>query len=131
MGKRKQRLSTSGGDSLENNPFDALSSDGLKPGPVSEATIDSSSPPIAKKKSRGRLDLKREKSGRGGKTVTVVYGMQNIEMREREQLLKKMKTSCGVGGTIKGGCLEVQGDNRDAVKRILEEAGFQVVFAGG
>jgi len=86
---------------------------------------------LKRKKLRGRVDVKREKAGRGGKTVTVIYGMQNIEMREREQLLKKMKSSCGVGGTIKGGTLEVQGDNRDAVKRILEEARFQVIFAGG
>jgi translation initiation factor 1 len=75
--------------------------------------------------------VKREKSGRGGKTVTVVYGLQTIEMRERERLLKKMKSSCGVGGTIKGANLEVQGDNREAVRRILEAAGFRVVLAGG
>ena len=129
MGKRKERLSTSGGDSLGQNPFASLSSNGLKTGPVSEPA--SSPAPVKKKKSRGRVDVKREKSGRGGKTVTVVYGMQHIEMREREQLHKKMKSTCGVGGTIKGGNLEIQGDNRDAVKRILEDAGFQVVFAGG
>lgn len=130
MGKRKERMSTSGGDSLGQNPFDALSSDGLRSAPEPEP-VSSAPTPAVKKKSRGRVDVKREKAGRGGKTVTVVYGMQNIEMREREQLLKKMKSSCGVGGTIKGGNLEVQGDNRDAVKRILEEARFQVVFAGG
>lgn len=130
MGKKKERLSTSGGESLGHNPFASLSSEGLQSGPVSKP-VASVPPQVSKKKSRGRLDVKREKAGRGGKTVTVVYGMQNIEMREREQLLKKMKSSCGVGGTIKGGNLEVQGDNRDAVKRILEEAGFQVVFAGG
>lgn len=128
MGRKKQRLSTGGGNELEQNPFAALSSEGLKSGPAPSV---SSTPSVSKRKSRGRLDVKREKSGRGGKTVTVVYGMQNIEMREREQLHKKMKSTCGVGGTIKGGNLEIQGDNRDAVKRILEEAGFQVVFAGG
>ncbi len=129
MGKRKQRQSTSGGTSLGQNPFDALSSDGLRSVPISEPAVSLAAE--KKKNSRGRLDIKREKSGRGGKTVTVVYGMQNIELREREQLLKKMKSSCGVGGALKGGNLEVQGDKRDAVKRILEDAGFQVVFAGG
>lgn len=130
MGKRKDRLSTSGGDSLDSNPFAALSSEGLKsqPAPSSSAPL---APSPKKKKSRGRLDVKREKAGRGGKTVTVVYGLQTIEMREREQLLKKMKRSCGVGGTIKGANLEVQGDNREAVQRILEDAGFRVVLAGG
>lgn len=77
------------------------------------------------------MDVKREKAGRGGKTVTVVYGMANIELREREALLKKMKGICGSGGTIKDGNLEIQGDNRDKVASVLEEAGFKVVFAGG
>lgn len=126
MSKRKERLSTDGGDPLSLNPFASLSSDGLKsftPSPVDPAP--------QKKKSRGRVDVKREKAGRGGKTVTVVYGMQNIELRERETLLKKIKSSCGAGGALKAGTLEVQGDNREIVQRILEEAGFQVVFAGG
>ncbi len=130
MGKRKERLSTQGGGSLDSNPFASLDLGALPDAPQVEPSPQMA-PPLKKKKSRGRLDLKREKSGRGGKTVTVIYGMQNIELREREQLLKKMKSSCGVGGTLKGGTLEVQGDNRVAVQKILEEAGFQVVLAGG
>jgi translation initiation factor 1 len=130
MARKKDRLSTGGGDSLENNPFASLSLDGLRSGPTAKPE-PTSKLFGEKKKSRGRLDVKREKSGRGGKTVTVVYGMQTIELREREQLLKTMKRSCGVGGTIKGPNLEVQGDNREAVQRILEDAGFRVVLAGG
>jgi translation initiation factor 1 len=130
MGKKRERLSVSGGDTFDNNPFGALSSDGLKTMPSGDAPLAKPSS-VEKKKSRGRLDVKREKSGRGGKTVTVVYGMQHIELREREQILKRLKTSCGVGGTLKGPTMEVQGDNRDNVQRILQEAGFQVVFAGG
>ena len=126
MARKKNRLSISGEDSVDNKPFASLSIDGLISG-VTSAPV----PEYEKKTSRGRLDVKREKSGRGGKTVTVIYGMQSIEMRERVRLLKKMKSSCGVGGTIKGANLEVQGDNRDAVQRILEEDGFHVVLAGG
>jgi translation initiation factor 1 len=36
-----------------------------------------------------------------------------------------------VGGTVKEGRIEIQGDKREEVKRILTEAGFQPVFAGG
>lgn len=130
MSKKKERLSTSGGERLDHNPFGALSLDGLKPAPPPRPG-SVPQPAGAEKKSRGRLDVKREKSGRGGKTVTVVYGMENIERREREQLLKQMKNSCGVGGTMKGAILEVQGDNREEVRGILENAGFRVVLAGG
>jgi translation initiation factor 1 len=130
MAKKRERLSVSGEDTFENNPFAALSVEGLKSGPSANP---SNPKPVSteKKKSRGRLDVKREKSGRGGKTVTVVYGMQHIELREREQILKQLKVSCGVGGTLKGPTMEVQGDNRESVQRILEAAGFQVVMAGG
>ena len=39
--------------------------------------------------------------------------------------------ACGTGGTVKNGRIEIQGDQRAAVARILAEAGFQAVLAGG
>ncbi len=129
--KSKNKINLDGGDedSFGNNPFGGLSSSGLPE--ASKAIEPIQSQPKPKKKNRGRVDVKREKSGRGGKTVTVIYGMQMIERREREQLLKKMKSTCGVGGTLKDSTLEVQGDNREKVGAILEDAGFRVVYAGG
>jgi len=46
-------------------------------------------------------------------------------------LAKAMQRACGVGGTVKEGRIEIQGDNREVVARILTEAGFRPVFAGG
>ena len=54
-----------------------------------------------------------------------------IGLPEKQELAKRMQRACGVGGTVKGGCIEIQGDKRDEVKRILIEAGFNPVFAGG
>ena len=108
---------------FSNNPFDKLSSDGLPPGP---AYI-----PEPKKKSRGRVDIIREKAGRGGKTVTVVTNFVGIGLPEKEQLAKQMQKVCGTGGTVKEGRIEIQGDKRQEVARILEQAGFRPVFAGG
>ena len=110
-------------ETFSNNPFANLSSDGLPPGPDLVVPV--------KKKSRGRVDIIRQKAGRGGKTVTVVTNFVGIGLPEKEALAKKMQKSCGVGGTVKEGRIEIQGDKREDVARILKEAGFQPVFAGG
>jgi translation initiation factor 1 len=82
-------------------------------------------------KNRGRVDIKRETGNRGGKTVTVVSGFVGIGLPEKEQLAKKMRAACGCGGTVKDGQIEIQGDQRDTVAKILSDAGFRPVFAGG
>ncbi len=80
---------------------------------------------------RGRVDIIRQTAHRNGKGVTVVKNFVGIGLPERQELAKRMQRACGVGGTVKDGCIEIQGDNRDEVKRILIEAGFNPVFAGG
>lgn len=94
---------------------------------LSGHTVGSPSP----RRSRGRVDIVREKSGRGGKTVTVVKNFVGIGLPEKETLAKAMQRTCGTGGTVKEGRIEIQGDHREAVARILTEAGFRPVFAGG
>lgn len=131
-----ERRSTDGGENLRQNPFGALAGLSLPPGtpPVSglPAAADQSKGRGAKpQKSRGRVDILREKAGRGGKTVSVVTGFIGIGLPEKELLAKKMQKACGVGGTVKEGRIEIQGDKRDEIARILVEAGFQPVFAGG
>ena len=38
---------------------------------------------------------------------------------------------CEFGGSVKDGCIEIQGDKREKMKHILTEAGCKPVFAGG
>ena len=103
------------------NPFEKLSSDGLPPGkPVQEP-----------QRPRGRVDIIREKAGRGGKTVTVVANFVGIGLPEKEKLAQEMQKACGTGGTVKNGRIEIQGDKREEVARILVKAGFRPVYAGG
>ena len=62
------------------------------------------------------------------------YAVQNfvgIGLPEKEKLAKEMQKTCGVGGTVKEGRIEIQGDKREEVARILTKAGFTPVFAGG
>ncbi len=127
-----KRIPTDGGSSLVHNPFAALSSDGL-PASSENLPMDSaqSSSPKPAKKNRGRVDIFRVKAGRGGKTVTVVKNFVGIGLPEKEQLAKTMQRACGTGGTVKNGQIEIQGDKRAEVARILTEANFHPVFAGG
>lgn len=127
-----KRIPTDGGQSLVQNPFAALSSAGLPPAPeptATPATPDTSAKPAPK--NRGRVDIVRQKAGRGGKTVTVVKGFIGIGLPEKEQLAKAMQKACGTGGTVKDGQIEIQGDKREEVARILAQANFRPVFAGG
>jgi translation initiation factor 1 len=113
------------------NPFDGLSSADLPP--EREAAKSDTDKPAQDKprKSRGRVDIIRQKAGRGGKTVTVIKGFVGIGLPEKERLARAMQKSCGTGGTVKDGQIEIQGDKREEVARILIEANFRPVFAGG
>jgi translation initiation factor 1 len=127
-----ERIPTQGSPGLFQNPFAALEASGLPQAPKSAAA----SPGLAaaaptKERNRGRVDITREKMGRGGKTVTVVDGFTGIGLPEKESLAKKMRAACGCGGTVKEGRIEIQGDQRETVARLLTEAGFRPVFAGG
>lgn len=82
-------------------------------------------------KNRGRVDIIRQTAGRGGKTVTVVANFVGISLQEKEKLAREMQKACGAGGTIKDGKIEIQGDKREQVAKILVAAGFRPVFAGG
>ncbi len=130
MGKGKKRVSTDGGDGLAASPFGSLDLGDLPSAPAVSAPqpVASSKP---EKRNRGRLDVKREKSGRGGKTVTVVSGWKGIAAEEKAVLAKSIQKRCGVGGAVKNGNIEIQGDKREETRAILEDAGFRVVFAGG
>ena len=126
------RIPTDGGQALSHNPFGALSSEGLPPAPeASPAEVQTPTEAKPARKNRGRVDIIRQKAGRGGKTVTVIKGFVGIGLPEKEQLARAMQKACGTGGTVKNGQIEIQGDKRQEVARILSEANFRPVFAGG
>ncbi len=69
--------------------------------------------------------LRLEKSGRGGKSVTVVDGLPRNSDFLRE-LAGHLKRACGSGGTVGEGCVEIQGDRRVALRPLLAARGFTV-----
>ena len=136
----QERIPTDGGNKLAQNPFATLSGAGLPDAPAGMTARSTTGPtatgPVAggrkaPNQNRGRVDIVRSTAGRAGRTVTVVSGFVGIGLPEKEQLAKKMLKACGSGGTVKDGRIEVQGDKREIVARILTEAGFRPVFAGG
>ena len=128
------KIPTDGGQGLGQNPFAALNAGGLPSAKVAarpDRDMAPAKPEAQPARNRGRVDILRETGNRGGKTVTVVTGFVGIGQPEKEQLAKKMRAACGCGGTVKDGRIEIQGDQRESVARILSEAGFRPVFAGG
>ena len=78
----------------------------------------------------GRVKVRRETAGRRGKAVTTVTGVP-LGDDELKALAGRLKKRCGVGGSAKGGVIELQGDHRDAVVEVLRGEGYDVVLAGG
>ncbi len=77
-----------------------------------------------------RVKVRREVAGRRGKAVTTVSAVP-VDDAELKELAGKLKKRCGVGGSVKGGVIEMQGDHRDVVVEILKAEGYLPVLAGG
>jgi translation initiation factor 1 len=70
-----------------------------------------------------------ERTGRGGKEVTVVSHL-GLPARELEAWLKALKGSLGCGGQVEEATIVLQGDQRDRVGRVLESRGVRKVTIG-
>ena len=66
-----------------------------------------------------------EKARRGGKTVTVIDGLPRNQPF-LEGLASELKKACGTGGTVADGRVEIQGDQRERLRELLERRGWIV-----
>lgn len=78
----------------------------------------------------GIVHIRRESKGRGGKTVTTVTGVL-LKESELKELAKALKKRCGVGGSLKDGVIEIQGDQVDLLLQELQQRGFTCKKSGG
>lgn len=129
MSGNKSSQPSRGGETPPPDPFAALA--GLGELPAGPDIPVKTTQRGQKNTNRGRVDIVRQTAHRGGKGVTVARNFIGIALAEKQELAKKMQKLCGAGGTVKDGCIEIQGDKREEMKRILTEAGFKPVFAGG
>lgn len=81
-------------------------------------------------KNDGIVRVQKESKGRGGKTVTVVYGVP-LSGSELSLLAASLKQKCGTGGSVKDGVILIQGDRTETVIQVLTEKGYKVKKAGG
>ena len=81
-------------------------------------------------KGNRQVRLERTRSGKKGKLVTVITGLE-LNQGEAKKLLKKLKIACGTGGTLKGDLLELQGDHISKAQDFLVQEGFRPKQSGG
>lgn len=106
-----------------NAAFSSLDLPNLPAAPQSPSAADAPQP-LWK---MGRVVLRRELARRGGKTVIVVHDFAtHLPLSVIEQIAKRIRTSCGCGGTVKERTIEIQGDQPGKVRAVLEAEGFEV-----
>lgn len=76
------------------------------------------------------IRIQATRSGRKGKTVTVITGFQH-KPETLSKLLKQLKSKCGSGGTVKDDSLEIQGDHRQKLLEVLTKMNYKAKISGG
>jgi len=79
---------------------------------------------------RQKVIVRLDRKQRGGKSVTVIEGLQ-LPVKEREALLRRLKAGLGTGGTVKDSTLEIQGDHCDTIMTALTGMGYRPKRSGG
>jgi translation initiation factor 1 len=74
--------------------------------------------------------ISRDRKGRGGKTVTLISGVQG-DAAALAALAQTLKRHVASGGAVKDGAIELQGDHRAAVTAKLIALGYKAKQVGG
>jgi|SRR5208282_43886 len=122
---RKDKVEVTTENLLElNNPFADLQIDNL---PLGESSPLSSAPPPQAGPALGRVVLRRETAHRGGKIVIVIHDFAPfISNQSIKDLGRKLRSACGCGGTTRQRTIEIQGNQVDRIRSLLEQEGFRV-----
>ena len=121
----KKRIDTNPRRAGLNDAFAKLTLDAktLPPGPEPAPAADA--PQRIWK--MGRVVLRKETARRGGKTVIVVDDFAtHLPVSVIETIGKKLRQTCGCGGTVKGRTVEIQMDQPARIRAALEAEGFEV-----
>lgn len=98
---------------------------------VNSVNSDATERPIAElPPNQQNLRVQASRKGRKGKTVTIVSGFQ-AKPETLADLLKKLKTQCGAGGTIEENEILIQGDHAQKLVQLLTQMGYKAKVSGG
>ena len=92
--------------------------------------IDEPKAATERPKGDGIVRIQRQTSGRKGKGVCLITGI-DADDATLAKIAAELKKKCGCGGAVKEGVIEIQGDKRDLIKTLLEAKGMKVKLAGG
>lgn len=98
--------------------------------PAADCVCRSASGAAAGARAGGPVRVSRQTQGRAGRGVTVISGLP-LSATELEQLAGELKRRCGSGGTVREGCIEIQGEHRDILVAELARRGITAKRAGG
>ena len=128
MGEERDKEPPATGPARARNPFASLRAKlgPLPPGPTPQP---SSADPRAPKPIPERVTVRRERTGRGGKTVTIAEGPGFVG-RKLEPLAREAARALGVGARVESGALVLQGDQAERLSAWLAARGFARVERG-
>ena len=92
--------------------------------------IDEAKPAPVRPKGDGIVRIQRQTSGRKGKGVCLISGI-DADDAALTALAAELKKKCGCGGAVKDGVIEIQGDHRDVLVAELSRLGYPVKRSGG
>jgi len=93
--------------------------------------IQESKPQMTRSSSKdGVVRIHRETKGRKGKGVSVIHGL-DLDAKALKALCTELKKKCGCGGAVKEGLIEVQTDDREKLRTLLQDKQYTVKLAGG
>lgn len=87
-------------------------------------------PPAQKPPGQQRIRVQRSSRGRGGKTVTIITGLE-LPPDQLQALAKALKVATGTGGSVQGDTLVLQGDRVTPVLEQLAKRGYPAKRSGG
>jgi translation initiation factor 1 len=97
-----------------------------EPTPASTKKPDTKTIDLAKS---GKIVVRRERKGRGGKTVTLVSGIERPPA-ELERIAKEMRKALGCGSTMEAGAIVLQGDIVPRAQAWLQSHGATRIVLG-